>query len=201
MRRFEYGRVETGELHARVLKNCEGEVATYIPALGKADPSLFGLALATHDGHVYESGDTSVGFTIQSVSKPFVYALALYDRGLNGVLERVGVEPTGEGFDALRLEPDTGRPLNPMVNAGAIVTASLVNGDDWGQRFQRILDGLSAFAGRQKALPARGSRLRSKARSQPLRSRAMRSLPRQPPTRFRLRSRPSSKERPRRIAQ
>jgi len=140
--------VRLDELHARVLENCEGEVATYIPALGKADPSLFGLALATHDGHVYESGDTSVGFTIQSVSKPFVYALALYDKGLNGVLERVGVEPTGEGFDALRLEPDTGRPLNPMVNAGAIVTASLVNGDDWGQRFQRILDGLSAFAGR-----------------------------------------------------
>jgi glutaminase len=140
--------VRLDELHARVLENCEGEVATYIPALGKADPSLFGLALATHDGHVYESGDTSVGFTIQSVSKPFVYALALDDKGLNGMLERVGVEPTGEGFDALRLEPGTGRPLNPMVNAGAIVTASMVRGDDWGQRFQRILDGLSAFAGR-----------------------------------------------------
>lgn len=136
------------EVHARIGENEDGRVATYIPPLGKADPSLFGLALATRDGHVYEAGDTDVPFTIQSVSKPFVYALALHDRGLNAVLRKVGVEPTGEGFDAIRLEAGTGRPLNPMVNAGAIVVASLVDGDDWGHRFQRILDGLSAFAGR-----------------------------------------------------
>ncbi|MGK5553888.1 glutaminase A [Actinomadura kijaniata] len=140
------------ELHARVRGVDAGEVATYIPALGKADPALFGLALATQDGHVYTAGDADVGFTIQSASKPFVYALALHDRGLNAVLRRVGVEPTGEGFDALRLEAGTGRPLNPMVNAGAIVTASMVDGDDHGQRFQRIIDGLSAFAGRELRL-------------------------------------------------
>lgn len=136
------------DVHARIGEITDGRVATYIPPLGKADPSLFGLALATRDGHVYEAGDTDVPFTIQSVSKPFVYALALHDRGLNAVLRKVGVEPTGEGFDAIRLEAGTGRPLNPMVNAGAIVVASLVDGADWGRRFQRILDGLSAFAGR-----------------------------------------------------
>ncbi|MGI5166922.1 glutaminase A [Spirillospora sp. CA-253888] len=140
------------ELHGRVRSVTEGTVATYIPALGNADPALFGLALATVDGHVYTAGDAATPFTIQSVSKPFVYALALHDRGLNAVLAKVGVEPTGEGFDAIRLEPGTGRPLNPMVNAGAIVTASLVTGDDYGQRFQRISDGLSAFAGRELRL-------------------------------------------------
>ncbi|MCP2337144.1 glutaminase A [Actinomadura rupiterrae] len=140
------------EVHQRIGEIDDGRVATYIPALGKADPKLFGLALATRDGHVYEAGDTRVPFTIQSVSKPFIYALALHDRGLNAVLRKVGVEPTGEGFDAIKLEAGTGRPLNPMVNAGAIVTASMVDGDDWGQRFQRILDGLSGFAGRDLSI-------------------------------------------------
>jgi glutaminase len=136
-------------LHDRLATLTSGEVATYIPELGTADPSWFGIALSTLDGHVYEAGDVHREFTIQSVSKPFVYALALADRGLDEVLRRVGVEPSGEAFNSIRLDRDTGRPLNPMVNAGAIVTASLADGGTADGRFARILAGLSEFAGRE----------------------------------------------------
>ncbi|GAB3685577.1 glutaminase A [Actinocorallia lasiicapitis] len=136
------------DLRTRLQAQRGGEVATYIPELGKADPEWFGMAVATLDGTLYETGDVDVPFTIQSVSKPFVYALALQDIGMERVLEQVGVEPTGDAFNAMRLEPGTGRPYNPMVNAGAIVTTSLVEGADPEARLDRILEGLSAFAGR-----------------------------------------------------
>jgi glutaminase len=123
-----------------------GAVATYIPELARADPSTFGLALASLDGRVYSTGRID-SFTIQSVSKPFVYALALADRGIDTVLKRVGVEPSGNPFNTISVD-DQGRPFNPMVNAGAIVTTSLIDGDDEKEQFQRVLDGLSAFAGR-----------------------------------------------------
>ena len=91
----------------------DGEVATYIPELAKADPRWFGICIATVDGHVYEVGDTRQPFTIQSISKPFVYGLALEDRGKPAVLERIGVEPTGDAFNEISLEAGTGRPLQP----------------------------------------------------------------------------------------
>jgi len=142
-------------LHERLAAVTGGEVATYIPELGAADPSWFGIALSTLDGHLYEAGDVHRQFTIQSVSKPFVYALALADRGLDEVLSRVGVEPTGEAFNSIRLDSGSGRPLNPMVNAGAIVTASLADGGTADGRFARILGGLSEFAGRDLAVDER----------------------------------------------
>jgi glutaminase len=142
-------------LHERLAAVTGGEVATYIPELGAADPSWFGIALSTLDGHLYEAGDVHRQFTIQSVSKPFVYALALADRGLDEVLSRVGVEPTGEAFNSIRLDSASGRPLNPMVNAGAIVTASLADGGTADERFARILGGLSEFAGRDLAVDER----------------------------------------------
>src|SRR5450432_829128 len=112
------------ELHARYAAVEDGNVATYIPELAKADPRWFGIALATTDGHVYEVGDSRQEFTIQSISKPFAYGLALEDRGLRGVLDKVGVEPSGDAFNSISLAPGTGRPLNPMINAGAIATTS-----------------------------------------------------------------------------
>lgn len=124
-----------------------GEVATYIPELAKADPSTCGIGLATLDGRVYTAGDL-VPFTIQSVSKPYVYALALADRGQDAVLAMVGAEPTGDPFNSISLDEHTGRAFNPMVNAGAIITSSLVAGSTRDEQFQRILAGLSAFAGR-----------------------------------------------------
>ncbi len=133
-----------------VLRGCApdttGAVADYIPELARVDPDLFGLCLSTVDGAVYESGDTGVGFTIQSISKPFVYALAIARRGLGAVLAEVDVEPSGEAFDELSLEQGSGRPLNPMINAGALVVHTLVG--DPGERDDLVLEGLSAFAGR-----------------------------------------------------
>jgi len=124
-----------------------GAVADYIPQLSKADPRWFGLALASLDGHVYRAGDAGVPFTIQSVSKPFVLALALADLGAEAVATRVGAEPSGEAFNAISLEPGSGRPQNSMVNAGAIVTSSLVAAASPSERFERIRECLSAFAG------------------------------------------------------
>jgi glutaminase len=124
----------------------DGAVATYIPELAHADPSTFGLAVASLDGRVYSVGQISE-FTIQSVSKPFVYALALADQGIDEVLKRVGVEPTGNPFNTISVDGD-GRPFNPMVNAGAIVSTSLVAGDSPAEQLRRVVDGLSAFAGR-----------------------------------------------------
>lgn len=137
-----------GRIHAEFAGDTRGEVADYIPQLSTADPAAFGLALAGVSGSVYQAGDSAVPFTIQSVSKPFVYALALADVGRDGVLARVGAEPSGEAFNAVSLEPGTGRPDNPLINAGAILTSSLVAGTGPAERFARILDLLSRCAGR-----------------------------------------------------
>ena len=137
-----------GRIRAEFAGDDRGAVADYIPELSTADPGDFGLALVGVAGSRYEAGESAVPFTIQSVSKPFVYALALADAGSEGVLARVGVEPSGEGFNAISLEPGTGRPDNPLINAGAILTTSLVSGGGPEERFERILDLLGRCAGR-----------------------------------------------------
>lgn len=123
-----------------------GAVADYIPELAHVDPDLFGLSVSTVDGEVYAAGDVDVPFTIQSISKPFLHALAIAEHGLEAVLRRVDVEPSGEAFDELSLEDGSGRPLNPMINAGALVVHTMLGPPE--ERFDRILAGLSAFAGR-----------------------------------------------------
>ncbi len=135
-------------VHADLAPMDDGAVASYIPELTKADPAWFGIAVATTDGAVYEVGDTRIPFTIQSISKPLVYGLALEDRGKDAVLKKVGVEPTGDAFNSISLEPGTGRPLNPMINAGAITAASLVAGRSELDRYERVLALLSMYAGR-----------------------------------------------------
>jgi glutaminase len=153
--RFEPVETALDLFHAELLGLDGGEVADYIPELAQADPERFGLALVSMDGHSYAAGDAEIPFTIQSISKPFVYALALNDLGEDEVLLRVGVEPSGEAFNAIRLEPETGRPPNPMVNAGAMLTTSLVQAADPEARFARILAFLSAFAGRDLGVDER----------------------------------------------
>ncbi|MEY4385158.1 MAG: hypothetical protein RLY20_441 [Verrucomicrobiota bacterium] len=140
------------QLHQECAADNSGEVATYIPELGKANPDWFGIALVTATGAVYEVGDTDQLFTIQSISKPFVYGLALEDNGREAVLKKVGTEPTGDAFNSISLEPGTGRPRNPMINAGAIATAGLVEGKTEKIRFNRVLEMLSKYAGRELAL-------------------------------------------------
>ncbi len=126
-----------------------GAPADYIPELATADPDLFGVATATADGDVHEVGDTCHAFTIQSISKPLLYGMALEDHGVDGVLAKVGVEPTGEAFNAIRLDEETGTPLNPMVNAGAIATTGLVRGADPAARLERILRTVGRYVGRR----------------------------------------------------
>ena len=129
-----------------------GRVATYIPELGEADPSTFGIAVATVDGEVFGIGDASHAFTIQSISKPLVFGMALEERGKDHVLGRVGVEPSGNPFNSVTVDPRSSRPFNPMVNAGAIVTTALLGGTDPTERRERVLDTFSRFAGRPLTL-------------------------------------------------
>src|SRR5215216_2179671 len=117
-------------LHQRYASLNEGHVANYIPELAKADPNLFGICIATRDGHLYEVGDTRHKFTIQSISKALSYGLALEDRGEEHVISRIGVEPSGDAFNAISLKPGNGAPFNPMINAGAIATCGQVLNKD-----------------------------------------------------------------------
>jgi glutaminase len=137
------------EILGTVRTRDSGERADYIPTLAEAEPGYLAAAFATVDGQVYEAGDTSVEFSIQSISKPFAYALALSSHGSRHVLEKVGVEPSGEAFNEMSLDAD-GRPLNPMINAGAVTVHSLI-GDaalTTADRDEMVVAGLSAFAGR-----------------------------------------------------
>lgn len=135
------------ECHERYLGDDSGHVADYIPELFKANPAHFGIALATIDGHVHEVGDTRIPFTIQSVSKAFVFALALEFVGAEEVSNTVGVEPSGEAFNSIRLGSDN-RPFNPMVNAGAIATSGLIYRHDPAGAFERVREFLGLCAGR-----------------------------------------------------
>jgi glutaminase len=142
------------KLHARFATLDAGQVASYIPELARADPADFGIVIATVDGQVYEVGQSRRRFTIQSVSKPLVYGAALEDCGREVVQRSVGVEPSGEAFNSISLEPGTGRPLNPMINAGAIAIASLIKGATPQARLARVVDALSAYAGRPLEIDA-----------------------------------------------
>ncbi len=140
---------ELSAVFENVRRRRGGEVATYIPALAEADPDRFGVSLVTVDGGTYNLGDSDDSFTIQSVSKPFAFGLALDEHGVSATLKHVGVEPSGDPFNAIELDMKTHRPFNPMVNTGAIVTTSLIKGPTQVERTESIVRGLSRFAGRR----------------------------------------------------
>ena len=125
-----------------VRPNTDGANADYIEGLRNADPDKLALAVCTRSGHLYSVGDDEYEFTIQSISKPFVYAVALDQLGEDKVHNHVGVEPSGEAFNELSLDDATHRPANPMINAGAIAVNRMV-GDD-----AAILSAFSRLAGR-----------------------------------------------------
>jgi len=141
-------------LRSRHANLVDGSVATYIPELAKADPAWFGIGLMTIDGTSYETGDTRQPFTIQSISKPLTYGLLLEDLGEAAVRRRIGVEPTGDAFNSITLAPGSGAPPNPMVNSGAIAVASLVPASAGRSSLERIVDHLSAHAGRPLTIDA-----------------------------------------------
>ncbi len=135
------------KLHSKYKLLQDGAVANYIPELAKVNPDLFSICIATVNGDFYEVGDYNQLFTIQSISKVFIYGLALEDHGRDYVLTKVGVEPTGDAFNAIILDEQSKRPYNPMVNAGAIATTSLIKGSGATERLNRMLDMFQRYIG------------------------------------------------------
>jgi glutaminase len=140
------------DLHARHRDVQEGTVASYIPELAGADPRWFGISVVTADGQAFDVGDCQQPFSLQSISKPLAFGLALEDHGREHVLAKVNVEPSGEAFNAIVLDEVTNRPFNPMVNSGAIATADLIQGADFPERIRRLLAMLARYFGRQVAI-------------------------------------------------
>ena len=126
----------------------DGALADYIPELTEVDPTGFGLTLSASDGYLYQAGDAQSEFTIQSISKPFTYALALELAGQDAVDAKIGVEPSGDAFNEISVDEKTKIPKNAMINAGAIAAVSLIPGATPDERFARIQDFYSACAGR-----------------------------------------------------
>ena len=137
------------QAHARFRSNAEGRNAAVYPALERVDPRLFGVSVVAVDGEAYEAGDAAHDFSIMSVSKPFVFALVCQALGTAEARRRIGVNATGRAFNSLAaIESGDGR-TNPMVNSGAIATASLAPGDTLDQVWAFVRHGISRFAGHQ----------------------------------------------------
>jgi glutaminase len=135
-------------LHAEYAPHTQGEVATYIPELARVAPDDFGLSLVTSEGRLFEAGHCDTAFTIQSISKPFTFGMALEQLGRDAVMRHVGVEPSGDPFNSIELQSGTNRPFNPMVNSGAITVTALLHHVHGPQTFEYVLDRFSRLAGR-----------------------------------------------------
>lgn len=141
------------DAHARFLQIDQGQVSQVYPALARVPSELFGICVVGVDGQVFSVGDAAHAFTIMSVSKPFVFALVCDLIGATGARERLGVNATGHAFNSVAgIERETGGRTNPMVNAGAIATTSLVPGETVDEKWHFLRDGLSRFAGRELSL-------------------------------------------------
>ena len=136
------------KIHQKYRGIDEGDVATYIPELAKADPRHFGICLATVDGRVVCAGDWEHEFTIQSICKPFAFQMALEEHGRDKTLQHVGVEPSGDAFNSIELEPRTMRPFNAMINAGAIAMSSLIKKNPPEAGVQAFVERMQMAAGR-----------------------------------------------------
>ena len=117
------------EVYNEVKEEKSGNVADYIPELGKVNPELFGITACSVDGKIVEIGDTDVNFCLQSCSKPLNYCIAREKLGKHKIHSHVGYEPSGQAFNAHVLNKN-GLPHNPMINAGAIMVASLLESDE-----------------------------------------------------------------------
>lgn len=126
----------------------DGKVADYIPALAKANPEELSVAVFHDDGSCISAGDIQQKMTLQSVSKVLTLALALMDYGEEAVFDKVGYEPTGDPFNSIvKLENSPSKPLNPMINAGALAVTHMIKGEDADIRFMRILSFIQDLAG------------------------------------------------------
>ena len=131
-------------------ENLQGKVADYIPQLSRVDPELYGVGLCTIDGQRFSIGDTKEDFCVQSACKPILYCLALEEHGEDYVHRYIGREPSGQVFNELTLSKE-GKPHNPMINAGAIMSGSMVGADlDPAVRFDFVLERWRALCGGEK---------------------------------------------------
>ncbi len=129
------------ELYQKYQPCFEGQKADYIPELSKANQDDFALSVMSVDGESFNAGATQIPFTLQSLSKPFVYGLALELQGRDKILSKVGVEPTGEAFNSIiELEKNSHRPYNPMINSGAIAICSLIEGEKSNDRLHKVIN-------------------------------------------------------------
>ena len=141
------------EAYERFGANRDGSVSTVYPALARVDPALFGICVVSTHGEAFGVGDDEVPFTIMSVAKPFVFAIVCAAIGPAEAQRLVGVNATGLPFNSLTaVEQSADGRTNPMVNPGAIATTSLVPGATTDDKWLRISDGLSSFAGRLLSL-------------------------------------------------
>jgi len=136
------------EAFEQFVNDDNGKVADYIPELAKVNPDLFGISIVTVDGHVFNIGDSEYEFSIQSISKVYTLAMVMEELGEDAIIEKLGVEPTGMPFNSvLAIEFQPSKVGNPLVNAGAIATASLLQGASEKEKWMKILDFYSACAG------------------------------------------------------
>jgi glutaminase len=151
--RFDLVKRAVDEAYARYRSDTSGKNADYIPYLAQVDSKLFGIAAVTTDDQSYSVGDTSYSFSMQSISKVFTLALALEELGPDKVFERIGNEPTGRAFNSVEavvdMQTHTG---NPLVNAGAIATTSLIAGATADDKWNKILAFYSKAAGEKLSL-------------------------------------------------
>jgi glutaminase len=141
------------EAYNKYRSDTSGKNADYIPELANVDSKLFGIAIITTDDQVITVGDVDYAFSIQSIGKVFTLALAMEELGPDKVFERVGSEPTGRPFNSVEAVVDmkthTG---NPLVNAGAIATTSLISGADENAKWNKILAFYSKAAGEKLSI-------------------------------------------------
>src|SRR5690625_4853474 len=139
------------EILDEVRADSSGEVASYLESYVPLDPDALALAVCDLNGHVVSAGNDEVLFDLQSASKPFVYGLALDQKGVDAVAARIGVEPSGEAYNEISLEAGTGRAPNALVNAGALAAHALVGeeDDDEDSRVEQLRSFLSRLADRE----------------------------------------------------
>ena len=136
------------EVHARHKDEAGGQNASYIPYLAHVPSTLSALAVMTPDGTLFSAGDSRYRFAIESISKVPTLALALEDVGADAVQAKIGADPTGMAFNSvMALELHEGKPLSPLVNAGAMSSVSILKANDVEGRWQRILQMQRALLG------------------------------------------------------
>jgi glutaminase len=141
------------EAHRKFEDEKGGKNADYIPYLASVSPHLFGVVIVTVEGQIFAAGDVDYGFAIESVSKPFTMCLVMQEQGEKVIVEKIGVEPTGLPFNSVTaVEELKTRSVNPLVNAGAIASVSLIKAANGEERWNKILDYYSKFAGEKLSL-------------------------------------------------